>query len=29
MKTIFFIFTVLLILTGCGTQSETQNEKNL
>ena len=27
MKTIFFIFTVLLILTGCGTQSETQNEK--
>ena len=27
MKKIFFIFTVLLILTGCGTQSETQNEK--
>lgn len=27
MKTIFFIFTVLLILKGCGTQSETQNEK--
>ena len=27
MKTIFFIFTVLLILTGCGTQSETQNKK--
>lgn len=27
MKKIFFIFTVLLILTGCGTQSKTQNEK--
>lgn len=27
MKKIFFIFTVLLILTGCGTQSEIQNEK--